>query len=540
MPDTGGDPFHRSGPAPGGAPERAAAAMAAALSEEDMVGQVLLPYAYGSEAGTVSAASAAGNRRLAGVDTPAQLIEEYRPAGMILVGFSADDPTAATNPTTNVDSPEQVRRLTAALQSVASTLPARVPLLIGTDQEYGTVTRIKSGIVQLPSALALGAAADPELTRRAWAAAGAELAALGLTAVFAPVADVIPDASAGPIGSRSYGSDPAAVSVQVAATVRGLHAAGLAATLKHFPGHGYASGDSHTTLPVLAQSLAQLDSGDLPPFLAGIAAGADLVMSGHLQVPAIDPSVPATFSAAVLTGLLRGRLGFTGVAITDALRMAPARRWPPGEAAVRALLAGNDLLLQPHDLAATRRGLLDAVRSGRLPGDRLVEAVTRVLTLKLRRSGGPEPPPMSTLDSVEHHAVARQVAAAAVTVLKGRCGAALVSGPVRITSSAGRDRQRAWLTEALAANGMTVVRSGGTVVHLVGYGDTEPDLSREAAVTVGMDLPYLLEKATSGTLVATYSSSRASMEALGAVLAGRAGAPGRCPVRLSGLPRSAC
>jgi beta-N-acetylhexosaminidase len=408
--------------------------------------------------------------------------------------------------------------LTAALQSVASTLPARVPLLIGTDQEYGTVTRIKSGIVQLPSALALGAAADPELTRRAWAVAGAELAALGLTAVFAPVADVIPDGSAGPIGSRSYGSDPAAVSAQVAAAVRGLHEAGLAATLKR----------------------AELDAGELPPFRAGIAAGADLVMSGHLQVPAIDASVPATFSAAVLTGLLRDRLGFTGVAITDALRMAPARRWPPGEAAVRALLAGNDLLLQPPDLAATRRGLLDALRSGRLPGDRLVEAVTRVLALKLRLAGGPEPPPMSTVDSVEHHAVARQAAAAAVTVLKGRCGAALVSGPVRVTSSAGRDRQRAWLTEALVANGMTVVRSGGTVVHLVGYGDTEPDLSREAAVTVGMDLPYLLEKATSGTLVATYSSSRASMEALGAVLAGRAGAPGRCPVRLTELPRSAC
>nr|WP_239133921.1 glycoside hydrolase family 3 N-terminal domain-containing protein [Rugosimonospora africana] len=528
-----------------------AAVLAAGLSDEDLVGQVLMPYAHGGDAGTVSAAAAAANRRLAGVDTPAQLVEEYRPGGMILVGFSADDPTAATNPTTNVDSPEQVRRLTTGLQSAASTLPAGVPLLIGTDQEYGTVTRIRSGIVQLPSALALGAAADPELTRRAWAAAGAELAALGLTAVFAPVADVIADGPGGPIGSRSYGSDPTAVAAQVAAAVRGLHAAGLAATLKHFPGHGHTTGDSHAVVPVLAQSRAELDAGDLPPFRAGIAAGADLVMSGHLRVRAIDPTVPATFSAAVLTELLRGQLGFTGVAITDALRMAPAQRWPPGEAAVRALLAGNDLLLQPPDLAAARRGLLDALRSGKLPAERLIEAATRVLALKLRLAGGGisgspsriptrSEPPMSAVDSGEHHVAARRVAAAAMTLLRGQCGVPLVSGPVRVTTSAGRDRQRAWLARALEAEGMTVVESGGTGVHLVGYGDTEPDLSRDAAVTVGMDLPYLLEKATSETLVATYSSSLASMEALAAVLAGRAAAPGHSPVRLAELPRSAC
>src|SRR5215470_12637824 len=117
-----------------------------------------MPYAYGSEADEVSPASAAGNRRLAGVDTPAQMVTEYRLGGLILVGFSADDPTAATNPTTNVDSPAQVRRLTTGLQAAAAALPARVPLLIGTDQEYGVVTRIRSGMVQLPSALALGAA----------------------------------------------------------------------------------------------------------------------------------------------------------------------------------------------------------------------------------------------------------------------------------------------------------------------------------------------------------------------------------------------
>jgi beta-N-acetylhexosaminidase len=519
------------------------AALAAGLPDEDLVGQVLMPYAYGSRAGTVSAGSAAGNRRLAGVDTPAEMIARYRLGGLILVGFSADDPTAATNPTSNVENPAQVRALTDGLQAAASTLPAGVPLLIGTDQEYGAVTRITSGIVQLPSALALGAAADPALTRRAWAAAGADLAALGLNAVFAPVADVIGDAAGvrgGAIGSRSYGSDPAAVAVQVDAAVRGMHDAGLATTIKHFPGHGHTTTDSHTELPLLTQGAAELDSADLPPFVSGIRAGTDLVMSGHLEVPAIHPGVPASLSARVLVDLLRERLGFTGVVISDALRMAPLAKWSPGEVAVRALLAGNDVLLEPPDVAAAQRGLLTALRSGRLPRARLVEAVTRILTMKLRLAAGPRPPAMSTVDGAGRRAAAARVAAAAVTVLRGRCGAALVSGPVRVTTSPGRDRQRGWLAEALRAEGVSVVATGGTEVHLVGYGDTEPDLSASAAVTVGMDLPFLLERAASATLVATYSSSQASMRALAAVLAGRAAAPGRSPVRLSGLPRSAC
>jgi beta-N-acetylhexosaminidase len=522
---------------PAGEPVAHAARLAAHLPDEDLIGQVLMPYAYGSRAGTVSAGSAAGNRRLAGVDTPAQMIAEYRLGGLILVGFSADDPTAATNPTTNVEDPEQIRALTTGLQAAASALPAPVPLLLGTDQEYGVVTRIRSGILQLPSALAFGAAGDPALTERAWAAAGADLVALGINAVFAPVADVIGGGAGtagragGVIGSRSYGADPTAVAAQVAAAVRGMHAAGLASTVKHFPGHGHTATDSHVDLPVLVQSRAELDAGDLPPFVSGIRAGTDMVMSGHLDVPAIDPGVPASLSARVLVDLLRGRLGFTGVVISDALRMTSLARWPPGEAAVLALLAGNDILLEPPDVAAARQGLLGALRSGRLPRARLIEAVTRILAMKLRLAGGPPPAAMSTLDGPGGRAAAARVAAAAVTVLKGRRDGPLVPGPVRVTASAGRDRQRDWLTAALRAEGMSVAGAAGVQVHLVGYGDTGSDLSPSAAVTVGMDLPYLLERATSGTLIATYSSSRASMEALAAVLAGRVTAPGRSPLR---------
>jgi beta-N-acetylhexosaminidase len=297
--------------------------------------------------------------------------------------------------------------------------------------------------------------------------------------------------------------------------------------------------DSHTDLPVLGQGLAQLEATDLAPFRAGIAAGTQLVMSGHLDVAAIDPGTPATFSSRVLIDLLRGELGFEGVVVTDALNMSPAMRWPVGEAAVRALLAGNDLLLMPPSVVEARNGLLDALASGQLPRQRLVEAVTRVLTLKLTLAAH-DRPDMSTVDSPDHEKAAAAVAAAAVTVLSGPCSGPMVPGPVQITTSDGRGQQATWLTEALTAAGVSVVSSGGSRVHLVGYGDGAGDLVGGAAATVAMDTPYVLASSNSPVKVATYSSTRVAMVALAAVIAGRTAAPGRSPVPVNGLPASAC
>ena len=527
VPSTAADPAER------------AREIVAKLSDEDLVGQVLVPYAYGNSATDVSAGSVAGNKKISGVATPAEIVAKYRLGGLILVSSSADDPTGDTNPTTNVESPQQVRALTDGLQAAAAKLPAGVPMLIGTDQEFGTVTRIRTGVTELPSAMAFGAAGDPKVTEAAWKAAGTELAAMGLNVDFAPDADVLGPAGSGVIGSRSFGSDPAKVSAQVAAAVRGLQSAGVAATLKHFPGHGHTTADSHSALPTLSQNRAALDSGDLPPFTAGIQAGTGLIMSGHLNVTSIDPGVPASFSHKVLTDLLRTQLHFDGVVVTDALNMEPAMQWPAGEAAVRALVAGNDLLLMPPDLPAAQAGLLAGLKSGALPRARLVEAVQRILTLKLRGAANQQPA-LSTVASSEHAAAAAAVNSAAVTVLRGTCTGPLVHGPVRVTTAGGRDKQRQWLTEALKAEGVQVVSSGGSVVHLVGYGDGAADLAKGAAVTVAMDTPYLLRQVPSGTLVATYSSTQASIRALAKVIAGKAPAPGRSPVVVSGLPASAC
>ncbi|MCG5458609.1 glycoside hydrolase family 3 [Micromonospora sp. PSH03] len=523
---------------PASDPAGRAAALVATLSDEDLVGQVLMPYAYGDSATKVSAGSAAGNQALAGVDTPADMIAKYRLGGLILVGFSADDPTKGNQETTNVDNPKQVHELTAGLRTAAGRLAAgSAPLLIGTDQEYGVVTRVTDGVTVLPSALAAGAAGDPKLTEAAWRAAGAELAAMGINIDFAPVADVLATRST-VIGSRSYGADPKQAAAQVGGAVRGLQAVGVAATLKHFPGHGHSADDSHQDLPVLTQSAAALQSGAWPPFTAGMDAGAMAVMSGHLDARAIDPGTPATFSHKLLTDVLRGQLGFQGVVITDGMNMPPAMRWAPGEAAVRALNAGNDLILMTPNVGQAYDGLLAALRGGSLTRTRLVEAVTRVLTMKFKLAELPAAQ-MSTLNAPEHRAAADALAAAAVTVLKGACGGA-VRGPVTVTSSGGRDGTRATLTAALTAAGVQVKPSGGTIVHLVGYGDGAKDLSPDAAVTVAMDTPYVLADAKSPTLLATYSSSRASMTALAAVLAGKARPGGRSPVAVPGLPATTC
>ncbi|MER7456344.1 glycoside hydrolase family 3 N-terminal domain-containing protein [Micromonospora sp. NPDC126480] len=525
-------------PVPAGDPASRAAALVGSLADEDLVGQVLMPYAYGDAATRVSPGSAAGNRALAGVDTPAEMIAKYRLGGLILVGFSADDPTGSNQATTNVDNPKQVRALTTGLRDAAARLPAgSAPLLIGTDQEHGVVTRITDGVTLLPSALAAGAAGRPELTEAAWRAAGTELAAMGINVDFAPVADVLVTPST-VIGSRSYGADPKVAAAQVGGAVRGLQAAGVAATLKHFPGHGHSATDSHKALPVLPQSRAALEAGAWTPFRAGVDAGALAVMSGHLDVRAVDPGTPATFSHKLLTGVLRGQLGFRGVVITDGMNMEPAKRWPPGEAAVRALTAGNDLILMPPHVGKAYDGLLAALRDGSLPRARLVDAATRVLTMKFTLADR-SVPDLSALGAPAHREAAAALAAASVTVLRGPCGPP-VRGPVTVTASAGRDRTRAALAEALTAAGVRVVSRGGAVVHLVGYGDGVEDLRADAAVTVAMDTPYVLAKAASPALLATYSSSRVSMTALAEVLAGRSRPVGRSPVPVRGLPATTC
>src|SRR3989454_489055 len=203
--------------------------------------------------------------------------------------------------------------------------------------------------------------------------------AVGIHVNFAPDADVNNNPANPIINTRSFGEDPRAVSRLVAEYVRGLRDHGMLATLKHFPGHGDTQIDSHIGLPRIAASYGRLDSLELVPFRAGISAGADVVMSAHIVVPDLTgPEQPATLAAAVLTGLLRDSLGFQGLVVTDALDMGSiVSKYGAGEAAVRAFLAGADLLVIPADPDSAAGALIAAVASGRIATARLDASVRR-------------------------------------------------------------------------------------------------------------------------------------------------------------------
>ena len=285
----------------------------------------------------------------------------------------------------NISAPGQVSALTAALREAAA---GDAPVL-AIDEEGGDVTRVAyvDGS-PYPGNAALGMVDDTALTRAVHQAIGADLAALGINFDMAPCADVLGAADSPAIGTRSFGADTGLVSRHTAAAVAGLQDAGVAACTKHFPGHGRTGTDTHEAIATIEGGLADLRLVDLPPFEAAIKAGTVAIMPSHLRVPELTGDLPASVSAAALTGLLRGELGFTGVIVSDALEMRATRDTYgiPG-AAVLAVAAGTDLLClgregSEDDYLAVREALVAAVRDGTLDGERLEEAADRVARLR--------------------------------------------------------------------------------------------------------------------------------------------------------------
>ncbi|MCX5407086.1 glycoside hydrolase family 3 protein [Streptomyces sp. NBC_00335] len=356
----------------------------ARMSLAELVGQLFVSRAYGHSATEPDPEDAALNQQHFGVRTPAELVARHHLGGIVYFGWAH-----------NTRSPRQVAELSAGLQR-AATAPANgaagIPLLLSIDQEHGAVARVGRPATLLPGAMALGALAlgtggSTAEARRAARIAGAELAAMGIRHNYAPVADVNVDPANPVIGVRSFGADPQAVAALVAAQVRGYQGAGVAATAKHFPGHGDTGTDSHVGLPLMTHTRARWEELDEPPFRAAVEAGVDVVMTAHIVFPALDPSGdPATLSRPIVTGILRERLGFRGVVVTDALDMAGVRqKYGDDRVPVLALKAGCDQLLNPPDLGLAVRSVLAAVESGELTRARIEESVLRILELKARR-----------------------------------------------------------------------------------------------------------------------------------------------------------
>ncbi len=281
----------------------------------------------------------------------------------------------------NLQDVEQICRLTAELHFAAAG-----PLLVGVDQEGGRVTRLPAPFLAPPAAAVLGAVHDNTLTRDLARAVGRELKAAGFTWNLAPVLDVHTNPANPVIGDRAFSHDPDRVAFVGVAVIQGLTEAGLLATAKHFPGHGDTTADSHLSLPESPQSGPRWRAVEFVPFRQAIRADVPLVMVAHLHCPALDLEAPSSLSHAVLTGILREELGYNGVVVSDDFEMAAiAAHFDIGEAAVRFLEAGGDLILICQDAARQRAAMAaveTAVRNRRITEARLLASLDRIARLR--------------------------------------------------------------------------------------------------------------------------------------------------------------
>lgn len=312
---------------------------------------------------------------------------------------------------------------------------ASIPLLVASDVEPG-LGRLEGGVFAastmsagnatvLPSNMAIGATGSDAYAELAGVITAVEARAVGIHLAFAPVVDVNNNPSNPVINTRSFGEDPQQVAALSAAFVRGLQRMGVAATAKHFPGHGDTDVDSHLGLPTITVDRARLDAVELVPFAAVVSAGAAGMMTAHIALPnAYGDNTPATLSSRVMQGLLRDTLQFRGVTITDAMTMQGiAKGYGTEESAVRAVEAGDDIVLMPADVSKAVDAIVGAVSSGRLSEARIDASVRRILELKLRTGAIAHPQVALTAarDSVatpEHRASAQLIADHAVTLLR--------------------------------------------------------------------------------------------------------------------------
>ena len=336
----------------------------------------------------------------------------------------------------NVPDPVSAIALTSKLQEYAASTRLQIPLLLGVDQEGAWGVMVPDSCTG-PGNMALGATNRPDDASRMYRVIGEELSAVGLNAVLAPSADCNSNPHNSIIGMRSFGEKPELVGAMTAAAVRGAHSGGVATAVKHFPGHGDTTTDSHRGLPTVTRSREALFKIDLHPFVQGIQAGTDIVMTAHIIFTALDPENPATLSRTILEDVLRGEIGFQGVILSDSMNMHSMKRnYRPEDSAIRALQAGVDMIMlaeEHYDHDASRyvqhqTGLLRAVKAaveqGKLDIIRINRSVERILTLKRSRglinANVLQPTVASAVGNADHRAVELDVSRHAVAILRNK------------------------------------------------------------------------------------------------------------------------
>nr|WP_304218183.1 beta-N-acetylhexosaminidase [Fredinandcohnia onubensis] len=299
-----------------------------------------------------------------------QLITKYQVGGII---FNGD----------NLVSPKQTVNY---LNQIKQANEGNIPLFIGVDQEGGRISKLPGGLINFPTNLEIGKINDPTLSYEIGKTLGNELNAFGFNVDFAPVLDVNSNPDNPVIGNRSFSSNPEIVSSLGIQTMKGLQSQSIISAVKHFPGHGDTHVDSHLELPKVEKTREELESLEFIPFHKAIKEGADMVMVGHILVPALDKTYPSSMSKTIITDILRNDLGFNGVVITDDFFMkAITNDYDIGEAAVQSIKAGSDIIMVAHDynsVVQVHNAIKKAVENGEIPEKRIDESVARILQLK--------------------------------------------------------------------------------------------------------------------------------------------------------------
>ena len=288
----------------------------------------------------------------------------------------------------NIQSWDQTSQMLSSMQKISESRIG-LPVFLAVDEEGGRVSRISGrleNVPYIPDMYSIASAGDSLQAYDLGRKIGSCLNQIGFNVDFAPVADVLTNPDNSVIGDRAFGSDPKVASAMVSMEITGLSEEGVCSTLKHFPGHGNTSEDSHQGLAVSYRTLEEMRDCEFLPFKSGIEAGAEFVMAGHVATPNVTgDDTPASLSYQMLTTILRGELGFQGIIITDALNMgAIVNAYGAGDAAVKAFEAGADMLLAPGDFQSAYNAVLEAVISGRISQERLEESLKRIIRLKLK------------------------------------------------------------------------------------------------------------------------------------------------------------
>jgi len=519
------------------------------MSVEEKIGQLFLVYFVGP---TLS-------------DDLRQMINDYHVGGILF--FRVSD---------NIQSLNQVAQLIDQAQTQATTHGAKIPLFVGIDHEGGTVMRLRNEATLFPSNMAVGATWNYANAAEMARVSAQELKALGINMNLAPVVDVNNNPANPVIGIRSFGSSPQEVTKFGQAMIESYQSNGIIATAKHFPGHGDTSIDSHFGLPIISYDEAHLEQIELQPFRQAIQSNIAAIMTAHVLLPTYEPSsdLPATLSSNVLEGLLRQKMGFKGLIVTDSLGMgALTQQYRIEESAVRAFQAGADVLAFGPDSQngsmeqrLAHQKLLDLVNSGQISTERLDQSVRRILVAKANGNvlnwQATQNKQLNTLiRTAENSESARRIAQQSITLVKDDPGliplpaeqSVLVIWPTNsgdlasalsqyhsnvqsLQVSVNPTAEEIQLAQQQAANASSVVIATVNMSYYPGQVELVNALIGHAPIITALGSPYdLMQIPNVPTYLATYGHINASVDALAQVLAGVYSPTGRLPIDLPGL-----